>query len=168
MNFFSINAYSSVWFWMLLIISWLIAIDKFLVHSHFKWLAASNGGTSQQRETLKSFYSKVDYFTKYRLNNFILLPICFFSFLIVNWAVIAFFYSVEFLQAAFLLFWPFIVCSILRLSLRQSIGALGETSFSDVFLKVKLFRRIAVVIALVSLSSNIIWGLYFNLKTNFF
>ena len=105
MNFFSIDAYSSIWFLLLLIIAWLIAIDKFSVHSHFKWLAASNGGVSQQKETLKSFYSKADYLTKYRKNNLILLPICFFSFLIVNWAVIAFFYSVEFLQAAFLLFW---------------------------------------------------------------
>lgn len=168
MNFFSIDAYSSIWFWMLLIISWLVSIDKFAVHSHPKWLVASNGGTSQKRDTLKSFYSKADYLTKYKKNNLILLPVCFFSFLIFNWAVIAFFYSTEFLQAAFLLFWPFIVCVILRLSLRQSIGTLAETSFSDVFLKVKLFRRIAVVIASVSLLSSIIWGLYFNLKTNFF
>ena len=168
MNFFSIDAYSSIWFWLLLIIAWLIAIDKFSVHSHFKWLAASNGGASQQTETLKSFYFKADYLTKYRKNNLILLPICFFSFLIVNWAVIAFFYSVEFLQAAFLLFWPFIVCIILRLFLRQSIGALGETSFSGVLFKVKLFRRIAVVISSVSVLSSIIWGIYFNLKTNFF
>jgi hypothetical protein len=80
MNFFSIDAYSSIWFWILLIIAWLIAIDKFSVHSHFKWLAASNSGTSQQRETLKSFYSKADYLTKYRKNNLILLPICFFFF----------------------------------------------------------------------------------------
>ena len=79
MNFFSIDAYSSIWFWLLLIIAWLIAIDKFSVHSHFKWLAASNGGASQQTETLKSFYFKADYLTKYRKNNLILLPICFFS-----------------------------------------------------------------------------------------
>lgn len=167
MNFFSIDAYSSIWFWMLLIIAWLIAIDKFSVHSHFKWLAASNGGASQQTETLKSFYFKADYLTKYRKNNLILLPICFFSFLIVNWAVIAFFYSVEFLQAAFLLFCPFLVCIILRICFRQSIGSFGEASFQDVFAKVKLFRRISLFISSIALFSSIMWGSYFNLKTSF-
>ena len=82
--------------------------------------------------------------------------------------VVAFFYSVEFLQAAFLLFWPFIICIILRLCLRQSIGPLHEVSFKDVFIKVKLFRRVAIVIASASLLSSITWGSYFNLKTVFF
>ena len=128
--------------------------------------SSNSNNKSYKSSTIKRILASITY--KYRINNFILLPICFFSFLIVNWAVIAFFYSVEFLQAAFLLFWPFIVCIILRLFLRQSIGALGETSFSDVFFKVKLFRRIAVVISSVSVLSSIIWGIYFNLKTNFF
>ena len=168
MVFFSIDAYSSIWFWTLLIIAWLISIDKFSVHSHYKWISASNGGSSQQREILKSFNIKEDFLSKYKNNILILFPICFFSFFIVNWTVVAFFYSVEFLQAAFLLFWPFIICIILRLCLRQSIGPLDEVSFKDVFIKVKLFRRIAVVIASVSLLSSIIWGSYFNLKTIFF
>ena len=168
MGFFSIDAYSSIWFWTLLIIAWLIAIDKFSGHSHYEWLSASNRGASQQREMLKSFYLKSDYIGKYKNNSLILLPVCFFSFFIVNWTVVAFFYSVEFLQAAFLLFWPFIICIILRLCLRQSIGSLDEVAFKDVFIKVKLFRRVAVVIASVSLLSSITWGAYFNLKTIFF
>ena len=57
----------------------------------------------------------------------------------------SFFYSVEFIQAAFLLFWPFITCIILRLGLRQSIGSIDEVSFYDVFVKIKLFRRFAVI-----------------------
>ena len=168
MVFFSIDAYSSIWFWTLLIIAWLISIDKFSVHSHYKWISASNGGSSQQREILKSFYLKADFLGKYKNNSLIFLPVCFFSFFIINWTVVAFFYSVEFLQAAFLLFWPFIICIILRLCLRQSIGSLDEVSFKDVFIKVKLFRRVAVVIASVSLLSSITWGSYFNLKTIFF
>ena len=117
---------------------------------------------------LKSFYLKSDYIGKYKNNSLILLPVCFASFFIVNWTVVAFFYSVEFLQAAFLLFCPFMNCIILRLSLRQSIGSLDEVSFKDVFKKVKLFRRVGVVIASVSLLSSITWGFYLNLKTIFF
>ena len=166
--FLSIDAFSSIWFWMLLIIAWVISLDKFSVHSYYKWVLASNSSASQQREILRSFYLKADYLGKYKNNSLILLPVCFFSFFIVNWAVVAFFYSVEFLQAAFLLFWPFIICIILRLCLRQSIGSLDEVSFKDVFIKVKLFRRVAVVIASVSLLSSITWGSYFNLKTIFF
>ena len=166
--FFSIDAYSSIWFWPLLIIAWLISIDKFSVHSHYKWISASNSGASRQREILGSFYLKVDYLGKYKNNSLILLSVCFFSFFIVNWIVGAFCSSVEFLQAAFLLFWPFLICIILRLCLRQSIGSLDEVSFKDVFIKVKLFRRVAVVIASVSLLSSIAWGSYFNLKTIFF
>ena len=168
MVFFSIDAYSSIWFWTLLIIAWLISIDKFSVHSHYKWISASNGDSSQQREILKSFYLKADFLDKYKNDSVIFLPVCFFSFFIINWTVVAFFYSVEFLQAAFLLFWPFIICIILRLCLRQSIGSLDEVSFKDVFNKVKLFRRVAVVIASGSLLSSITWGSYFNLKTIFF
>ena len=168
MVFFSIGAYSSIWFWTLLIIAWLISINKFSVHSHYKWISALNGGSSQQREILKSFYLKADFLSKYKNNSLIFLSVCFFSFVIINWTVVAFFYSVEFLQAAFLLFWPFIICIILRLCLRQSIGSLDEVSFKDVFIKVKLFRRFAIVIASVSLLSSITWGSYFNLKTNFF
>jgi len=168
MVFFSIDAYSSIWFWTLLIIAWFISIDKFSVHSHYKWISASNGGSSQQREILKSFYLKADFLGKYKNNSLIFLPVCFFSFFIINWTVVAFFYSVEFLQAAFLLFWPFIICIILRLCLRQSIGPLDEVSFKDVFIKVKLFRRVAIVIASASLLSSITWGSYFNLKTIFF
>ena len=168
MVFFSIDAYSSIWFWTLLIIAWFISIDKFSVHSHYKWISASNGDSSQQREILKSFYLKADFLGKYKNNSLIFLPVCFFSFFIINWVVVAFFYSVEFLQAAFLLFWPFIICIILRLCLRQSIGPLDEVSFKDVFIKVKLFRRVAIVIASASLLSSITWGSYFNLKTIFF
>ena len=168
MFFLSTNAYSSIWFWTLLIIAWLISIDKFSVHSHYKWISASNSDASRQREILRSFYLRADYLGKYKNNSLILLPVCFFSFFIVNWTVVAFFYSAEFLQAAFLLFWPFIICIILRLCLRQSIGSLDEVSFKDVFIKVKLFRRVAVVIASVSLLSSITWGSYFNLKTIFF
>ena len=168
MGFFSIDAYSSIWFWLLLIIAWLICIDKFSVHSYSKWLSASNRGASQQREILRSFYLKSDYIGEYKNNYLILLKVCFFSFFIINWTVVAFFYSVQFLQAAFLLFWPFIICIILRLCLRQSIGSLDEVSFYDVFVKIKLFRRFAVMIASVSLLSSITWGSYFNLKTIFF
>ena len=150
MGFFSIDAYSSIWFWTLLIIAWLISINKFSVHSHYKWILASNGGASQKREILRSFYLKADHLGKYKNNSLILFPVCFFSFFIVNWAVVAFFYSVEFLQAAFLLFWPFIICIILRLCLRQSIGSLDEVSFKDVFIKVRLFRRVAVIIAVIA------------------
>ena len=161
MFIFSIDAYSSIWFWALLIIAWFISIDKFSVHSHYKWISASSDGSSQQREMLKSFYLKADHLGKYKNNSLILFPVCFFSFFIVNWAVVAFFYSVEFLQAAFLLFWPFIICIILRLCLRQSIGSLDEESFKDVFIKVRLFRRVAVVIASLSLLISIIWGSFF-------
>ena len=167
MVFFSIDAYSSIWFWTLLIIAWLISIDKFSVHSHYKWISASNSGASQQRAILRSFYLKADYLGKFKNNSLILLPVCFFSFFLVNWAVVAFSYSFEFLQAAFLLFWPFIICIILRLCLRQSIGPLDEVSFKDVFIKVKLFRRVAIVIASASLLSSITWGSYFNLKLSF-
>ena len=166
--FLSIDAYSSIWFWTLLILAWLISIDKFSVHSHYKWISASNSGASQQKEILRSFYLKADYLGKYKNNSLILFPVCFFSFFIVNWAVVAFFYSVEFLQAAFLLFWPFIICIILRLCLRQSIGSFDEVSFNDVFIKIKLFRRFAVVIASVSVLSSITWGSYFNLKNYIF
>ena len=168
MVFFSIDAYSSIWFWSLLIIAWSISIDKFSVHSHYQWLSASNSGASQQKEILRSFYLKADYQGKYENNILTLLSICFSSFFIVNLAVVAFFYSIEFLQAAFLLFCPFINCIILRVSLRQSIGSLDEVSFKDVFKKVKLFRRVGVVIASVSLLSSITWGFYLNLKTIFF
>ena len=168
MFFFSIDAYSSIWFWTLLIIAWFISIDNFSVHSHYKWISASNGSSSQQREILKSFYLKADFLHKNKNNSLIFLSVCFFSFFIINWTVVAFFYSVEFLQAAFLLFWPFIICIILRLCLRQSIGPLDEVSFKDVFIKVKLFRRVAIVIASASLLSSITWGSYFNLKTIFF
>ena len=168
MVFFSIDAYSSIWFWSLLIIAWSISIDKFSVHSHYQWLSASNSGASQQKEILRSFYLKADYQGKYENNILTLLSICFSSFFIVNLAVVAFFYSVEFLQATFLLFCPFMNCIILRVSLRQSIGSLDEVSFKDVFKKVKLFRRVGVVIASVSLLSSITWGFYLNLKTIFF
>ena len=168
MVFFSIDAYSSIWFWSLLIIVWFISIDKFSVHSHYKWISASNGGSSQQREILKSFYLKTDFLGKYKNNSLIFLPVCFFSFFIINWTVVAFFYSVEFLQAAFLLFWPFSICIILRLCLRQSIDSLDEVSFYDVFVKIKLFRRFAVVIATVSLLSSVTWGSYFNVKNYLF
>ena len=168
MGFFSIDAYSSIRFWLLLIIAWLICIDKFSVHSYSKWLSASNRGASQQREILRSFYLKSDYIGEYKNNILIHLKVCFFSFFIINWTVVAFFYSVQFLQATFLLFWPFIICIILRLCLRQSIGSLDEVSFYDVFVKIKLFRRFAVVIATVSFLSSVTWGSYFNVKNYLF
>ena len=167
MNFFSIDAYSSVWFWVLLIIAWVIAIDKTPVISYSNWLKASNDSVSRQKEIMTSFYLKQGQLLNHK-NNLSLLLLCFSSFLVVNWFIIAFLYSVEFLQAAFLLYWPFIVCIFLRLCLLQSIGNLYEASFKDVLHKVKFFRRIVVIVAFVSLIGSIIWGSYFNLKTNFF
>jgi len=167
MDFFSIDAYSSVWFWALLIIAWLIAIDKTSFLSYSKWSKASNDSELLQKDIMNSFYLKQLQLLNQE-NNLSLLLFSFFSFLVVNWFIIAFLYSVEFLQAAFLLYWPFIVCIFLRLCLRQSIGSLNEASFKDVLLKVKFFRRIVVMVAFVSLIGSITWGSYFNLKTNFF
>jgi len=167
MNFFSIDAYSSVWFWALLIIAWLTAIDKTSVLSYSKWLKASKDGEPRQQKIMESFHLKQGQLLNQE-NNLSLLLFCFFSFLLVNWFIIAFLYSVEFLQAAFLLYWPFIVCIFLRLCLRQSIGDICEASFKDVLRKVKFFRRIVVIVAFVSLIGSITWGSYFNLKTNFF
>ena len=167
MILFSIEAYSSIWFWALLTVVWLAVIDKFSVHSYYKWVGGFNNGLSQQREILKFFYLKVDYLYEYKNFNLTFLVICFSSFLVVNWFILAFYYSVEFLQAGFLLFCPFLVSIILRLCLRQSIGNFGETSFQDVFAKVKIFRRISLFILSIALFSSIIWGSYFNLKTNF-
>ena len=76
--FFSIDAYSSIWFWALLIIAWLISIDKFSVHSHYKWISASNSGASQQKEMLRSFYLKMDNLGRYKNNSLTLFPVCFF------------------------------------------------------------------------------------------
>ena len=168
MGFFSIEAYSSLWFWTLLIIAWLISIDKFSVYSYSKWRFASNRGAPQQREILRFFYLKSEYIGKCKNNSLIFLQVFCFSFFMINWIVVAFFYSVEFLQAVFLLFWPFSICIILRLCLRQSIGSFDEVSFNDVFIKIKLFRRFAVVIASVSVLSSITWGSYFNLKNYIF
>ena len=156
MNFFSIDAYSSVWFWALLIIAWLIAIDKTSVLSYSKWLKASKESEPRQQEIMKSLYLKQLKLLNQE-NNLSLLLFCFFSFLVVNWFIVAFLYSVEFLQAAFLLYWPFIVCIFLRLCLSQSIGDLNEASFKDVLHKVKFFRRIVVIVAFVSLVGSIIW-----------
>lgn len=163
----SIDAYSSIWFWALLTVVWLTVIDKFSVHSHSKWVSGFNSGLSQQREILEFFYLKVDYLYEYKNYNLILLVIFFSSFLVVNWLILAFYYSVEFLQAAFLLFCPFLVSMILRLCLRQSIGNSGKVSFQDVFAKVKLFRRISLFITSIALFSSIMWGSYFNLKISF-
>ena len=167
MNFFSIDAYSSVWFWALLTIAWLIAIDKTSVLSYSTWLKASKDGELGQKEIMKSFYLKQGKLLNQENNLSLLLLFCF-SFFMINWIVVAFFYSVEFLQAVFLLFWPFSICIILRLCLRQSIGSFDEVSFNDVFIKIKLFRRFAVVIASVSVLSSITWGSYFNLKNYIF
>ena len=167
MILFSIEAYSSIWFWALLTVVWLAVIDKFSVHSQSKWVGGLNSGLSQQREILRFFYLKVDYLYEYKNFNLTFLVICFSSFLVVNWFILAFYYSVEFLQAAFLLFCPFLVSIILRLCLRQSIGNFGEASFQDVFAKVKLFRRISLFISSIALFSSIMWGSYFNLKTSF-
>tara|TARA_B100001063_G_scaffold97854_1_gene91414 strand:+ start:835 stop:1341 length:507 start_codon:yes stop_codon:yes gene_type:complete len=167
MILFSIEAYSSIWFWALLTVVWLAVIDKFSVHSHSKWVGGFNSELSQQREILRFFYLKVDYLYEYKNFNLTFLVICFSSFFVVNWFILAFYYSVEFLQAAFLLFCPFLVSIILRLCLRQSIGNFGEASFQDVFAKVKLFRRISLFISSIALFSSIMWGSYFNLKTSF-
>ena len=77
MVFFSIDAYSSIWFWSLLIIAWSISIDKFSVHSHYQWISASNSGASQQKEILRSFYLKAEYQGKYKNNSLTFLLICF-------------------------------------------------------------------------------------------
>ena len=167
MILFSIEAYSSIWFWALLTVVWLAVLDKFSVHSFSKWVGGINSGISQQREILRFFYLKVDYLYEYKNFNLTFLVICFSSFLVVNWFILAFYYSVEFLQAAFLLFCPFLVSIILRLCLRQSIGNFDDASFQDVFAKVKLFRRISLFISSIALFSSIMWGLYFNLKTSF-
>ena len=66
MILFSIEAYSSIWFWALLTVVWLAVIDRFSVHSHSKWVGGFNSGLSQQREILRFFYLKVDYLYEYK------------------------------------------------------------------------------------------------------
>ena len=82
MNFFSIDAYSSVWFWALLTIAWLNAIDKTSVLSYSTWLKASKDGKFGQKEIMKSFYLKQGQLLNQE-NNLNLLLFFFFSFLLV-------------------------------------------------------------------------------------
>lgn len=78
-EFFSIDAYSSVWFWALLTIAWLIAIDKTSVLSYSTWLKASKDGELGQKEIMKSFYLKQGKLLNQE-NNLSLLLLCFFLF----------------------------------------------------------------------------------------
>ena len=69
----------------------VISIDKFSVHSYYKWLFASNRGVYHQKEILRSFYLNSDYIGKHKNNSLILLQVFCFSFFMINWTVVAFF-----------------------------------------------------------------------------
>ena len=160
MDLIEFHSFSSGWFWLCMISLWAIASQVFvgLPYHHLK-LASRH---SPERQTVLVQAAHLN--AQRALWGYRPLPKSliygFGSFIITFWGVVAFSYSIESLQASFLLVVPILPTLYLRWRLIVWIvKALPE--FDELFEKIRRIRFWTLVSSFMTVFVSTFWGVFF-------
>lgn len=160
------NSFSSIWFWILVAISWSSGSHWILgVPFDLVQRARKVGGVAEERihTLLRINASRLENIQ--RIAGFVLTGIV--SFFLTGFAILGFVYWIEFFQALFLLTFPWVFVGTITVNTVRNLDEELPTG-EDLY---KMFWRLRLAIqgiGLVSIFITSIWGMYSIIRVSSF
>jgi len=154
------RSFSSLWFWITLAYAWSAA-SHYVIGVPYDVVARAVKYRGQVEADLKDL-------VRVNANRFIyiadtagnwLVGVSFFA--ITAFALLGFYYRVEFSQALFLLFTP--MSLVFALSVRCA-RRIDSTSLADIRIKLRRQRLTIQVIGMLSILATSMWGMFYNMS----
>jgi len=159
-----LRSFSNLWFWIALAVLWSTA-SHFVLGVPYDMVqrARRKGGQiAQDVDTLVKIQARrTDYIA--RVAGMILVAVL--AFFLTGFAVLGFFYRIQFAQALFLMGLPMSLVWFLRLRTARRILAeeLVDTDLFDVLSRHRFWIQL---IGMLAISVTAMWGMYQNLNYN--
>lgn len=160
------NSFSSIWFWLLVAITWSSASHWVLgVPFDLVQKALKEGGATEDRvhTLLRINVARLENIQ--RIAGMIMIG--FTSFMLTVFAILGFYYWIEFFQAMFLLTFPLMLVGLINIYMAHRLDEELPTG-KELF---KMFRRtrlMIMVIGMLSIFVTSMWGMYHVISVSSF
>ena len=157
MNLIQFNSFSNAWFWIALISLWAVFSQMYFGLSYNQLRLARSKHPERQAALLKAlelYFERVAWAGGQDLGlRFAGVA----SFLVSFWAVTAFYYDIELLQAIFILAVPLLLSFIWRCHLVKNLTK-DMPDFEKVFARIRKIRLWTFFCSLVTIFFSTFWG----------
>lgn len=160
------NSFSSIWFWILVAISWssgshwILGVPYDLVQR-----ARREGGVTEERIHMLLEINASRFRNIQNVAGFVLTGLV--TFVLTGFWILGFVYWIEFFQAMFMLTFPWVFVAMITIRTARNLGEELPTG-EDLY---KLFRRLRLyiqAIGLVTIFVTSVWGMYFVMSASSF
>ena len=160
------NSFSSIWFWLLVAITWSSASHWVLgVPFDLVQKAYREGGELEDRvhTLLRINVARMEYIQKVAG----MIMIGFTSFMLTVFAVLGFYYWIEFFQAMFMLTFPLMLVGLINIYMSHRLDE-QLPSGQELFRMFRRTRLMIMFIGLVSIFVTSLWGMYHVISVSSF
>ncbi len=157
------TAFTSVWFWVILVLVWAVTSQYILGIPFSDLQRAAKADADAQEEALTRLFAQAQRVAPPAIATIRLGLALGAGFAVGFWAVAAFGYGNEPLQAVFLLVVPLWPVLLLRVRFARSISG-ARPDFAQVYTKLRWIRFWTFCIGVLTLFLTAFWGLIFNIN----
>lgn len=160
------NSFSSIWFWLLVAISWSSA-SRWILGVPFDLVqrALKEGGEAEERvhTLLRINVSRLENIQKIAG----VIMVGFVSFVLTGFALLGFYYAIEFFQALFLLTFPLMLVGVINVRTAHRLDEELPTG-KELY---RIFRRTRLMImflGMISIFVTSMWGMFYVISVSSF
>mgnify|MGYP005708877031 FL=1 len=160
MDLIEFHSFSNAWFWFCMVFLWAFASQMFVGLPYYHLKLASRRNPERQVVLVKTAHMNAQRaFWGYRpFPSFLIVG--FASFIVTFWAVLAFSYSIEPLQALFFLIVPVLPTLYLRWRLNVWIVK-AVPDFDELFTKIRKIRFWTLISSSATIFISTLWAVLF-------
>jgi hypothetical protein len=155
-------AFSSMWFWALLVLIWTLITSRVMGLPYYYWKLGKNAEADVQARMMDATLLQAQVALSYSEIRYPNLSMGAVSFVIALWGVSGFLYDHELLQATFLLFVPLLSVVPLRLWLARKLDG-AEFTYETYYGLITRYRRLCLMVAAFTIFLSTFWGMIYNL-----
>ena len=162
MDYIEFSSFSSIWYWLGLLVVWSAATHRTLGVPFYYWILARRGD-DYMRYYLEQLVPENAQLTlrMYQGASWVVFAASA-SFLVTTWAVLAFYYQSEILQALFFLLVPLSGVAVIRYQFARVIVRTNP-QFDDLFRVMYRFRIYTMILAAAIIFLTTFWGMWVNM-----
>ena len=162
MNQVDTYAFSSIWFWALLILIWTLITSRVMGLPYYYWKLGKNADADVQARMMDATLLQAQVALSHSGIRYPSLTTGAVSFVIALWGFSGFLFDHELLQATFLLFVPLLSLVPLRLWLARKLEC-AEATYETYDGLITRYRRLCMMIAAFTIFISTFWGMIYNL-----
>ena len=154
-------SFDNIWYWSTFLLLWTLSAHRFLGVPYYYWILAKKGDLDVRTyiEMVAPNSARISVQHIQLRSPFIVFGAI--GFIFSFWAVTGFRYDHEYLQSTFLLIAPLFLALLLRIPLARAIAD-GPHDFDAMFVTVRRYRRIHMVIAAGVIFGATMYGLIYD------